>query len=206
MLRCILLSIKDCTKRSFLMSRKSAYMYCRHVPKEIIKPKPDDLGICLCMPCPESQLRLGAIKRTLEENHLITESLKNEEFVEDTKKLQIEVEDCKLKIMTKPLNISNDQKRKGKMFTTGQFSKKNARSSSEREFSKEFIEDVETLVNRASRFKSHYQRIADIKHIIQDPSRKSKLLRWSENVDLYETHQEKSHYYSSISASIKAVA
>ena len=151
-------------------------------------------------------MRLGAIKRTLEENHLITESLKNEEFVEDTKKLQIEVEDCKLKIMTKPLNISNDQKRKGKMFTTGQFSKKTARSSSEREFSKEFIE--ETLVNRASRFKSHYQRIADIKHFIQDPWRKSKLLRinWSENVDLYETHQEKSHYYSSISASIKAVA
>ena len=54
----------------------------------------------------------------------------------------------------------------------------------------------------------NYQSIADIKHFIQDPSRKSKLLciNWSENVDLYETHQEKSHYYSSISASIKAVA
>ena len=51
---------------------------------------------------------------------------------------------------------------------------------------------------------SQYRRIKEIKGIVADPAKKSKLVRidWSENVELFQTRQEKSHYYTTISASI----
>ena len=48
------------------------------------------------------------------------------------------------------------------------------------------------------------QILLEMKEIVADPAKKSKLLRidWSENVELFQTRQEKSHYYTIISASI----
>ena len=60
------------------------------------------------------------------------------------------------------------------------------------------------MLAHADRYRSQYRRLKEIKGIVSDPINESKLIRtdWSENVDLYQTRQEKSVYYTSTSASI----
>ena len=62
------------------------------------------------------------------------------------------------------------------------------------------------FVKHKERFRSQYRRIKEIKGIVSDPANKSKLIRvdWSENVQLFQTRQEKSSYYNSISCSVNA--
>ena len=175
--------------------------FCRNVPKEIIKPKPEDCRAYLCIPCLNPELKLEVIKRTLgDTQNLITESLKDKRFEKDIKDLchQIEKSDTAFQYFEWSKEKTKDVR------ASSYFSKKNACSSSGKEFSKKFREEIESLVNHASRFKSQYQRIAEIKQFVQDSSRKCKLLRidWSDIVDLYQTCQEKSQYYRSIPPSI----
>ena len=40
----------------------------RYVPENIVKPKPEDWGTCLCMTCLNPELKLESIKRQLETN------------------------------------------------------------------------------------------------------------------------------------------
>ena len=175
--------------------------FCSNVPKEIIKPKPEDWGTCLCMPHLNPELKLEAIKRTLGDIHNLTiQSLKDKQLKKDIKDLchQIENSDTAFEYL-------GWSKEKGQdVQASSHFPKKNACSSSGKDFSKKFKEHIESLVNHASRFKSQYQGIAEVKQFVQDPSRKSKLLHidWSENVDLYQTCQEKLLHYTSTSASI----
>ena len=76
--------------------------FCCNVPKEIIKPKPEDWGTCLCMPRLNPELKLEAIKRKLGDIHNLTiESLKDKQFEEDIKDLchQIENSDTAFKYL-----------------------------------------------------------------------------------------------------------
>ena len=135
--------------------------FCCNVPKEIIKPKPEDWGTCLCMPCLNPELNLEAIKRTLGGTHnLTTESLKDKRFEEDIKDLchQIEKSDTASEKLEWYKEEGQDVR------ASSYFSEKNTCSSSGKEFSKKFKEDIESLVNHTSRFKSQYQRIAEVKH------------------------------------------
>ena len=153
------------------------------------------------MPRLNPELKLEAIKRTLGDIHNLTiQSLKDKQLKKDIKDLchQIENSDTAFEYL-------GWSKEKGQdVQASSHFPKKNACSSSGKEFSKKFKEHIESLVNHASRFKSQYQGIAEVKQFVQDPSRKSKLLHidWSENVDLYQTCQEKLLHYTSTSASI----
>ena len=203
-LRYRLLSLKELHLKFLADVEESECSYaqfCRCVPKEIIKPKPEDWGTCLCMTCLNPELKFEAIKRTLGDTHNLNfESLKDPRFKDDIRDLchQIESSDTAFEYLEWSKEKGHDVR------ASSYFSKKNACSSSGKEFSKKFQDDIESLVNHATRFKSQYQRIAEVKQIAQDQSKTSKLLRidWSENVDLYQTRQEKSQYYTSISASI----
>ena len=105
-------------------------------------------------------------------------------------------------------------KASGKRLTTGNgqrkvkketyHSKKNALSSECKEFAEKVKMDFEKLYEHSIRFKSQHRRISELKEHVKQPENQSKLLRidWSENVDLYQTRQEKYQYYTTISAVI----
>ena len=82
--------------------------------------------------------------------------------------------------------------------------KKNALSSECKEFAEKVKLDFEKLYEHSIWSKSQYRRIAELKEHVKQSENQSKLLRidWSENVDLYQTRQEKSQYYTTISAVI----
>ena len=84
--------------------------------------------------------------------------------------------------------------KKGKNHLTSHTSKKTACSSTSVDFSKLFLNDVEKLQAHAKRFRSQYQRITEVKEYVSKPENKCLLYRidWSENIELFQTRQEKS--------------
>ena len=110
--------------------------------------------------------------------------------------------------MVKRLTTWNGQRKakkgKGVKATTYHSKKKNALSSECKEFAEKIKMAFEKLYVHSNRFKSQYRRISELKEHIKQPENLSKLLRidWSENVHLYQTQQEKSQYYTTISAVI----
>ena len=83
-------------------------------------------------------------------------------------------------------------------------SRKTACSESCELFSKIFREEVTAYQTHIHKAKAQYRRIREVKKLALQPESTSKFLRidWSENVELYQTVQEKSQYYYSISASV----
>lgn len=138
--------------------------FCRYIPNNIIKPKSEDWGTCLCKTCLNPELKLICIKRLLPE---VSFDL-NETNIDNADNILIGV--C--------ANI----------------------------FAKKFKSDIVYFVKHKERFRSQYRKIKEIKGIVSDPVNKSKLIRvdWSENVELFQTRQEKSYYYNRVSCSINA--
>ena len=54
----------------------SYFYFTKHMPEYIIKPKPEDWGTCLCMPCLNPELKLEAIKKKSRDNYNIHEICK----------------------------------------------------------------------------------------------------------------------------------
>lgn len=73
-------------------------------------------------------------------------------------------------------------------------------------FSYLFKLDVEKYQEHAKRFTSQYKRIAEVKIIVSDTNNKSKLVGvdWSQSMEYFQTRQEKSSFYHTISASVNA--
>ena len=172
-----------------------------YVPDNIVKPKPEDWGTCFCMTCLNPELKLESIKRQLEANVTI-------DMVKDNTHKQ-EVNDLiqHIKASGKTFDYLEWSKEgeKGKAVkATTYHSKKNALSSECKEFAEKVKLYFEKLYEHSIWSKSQYRRIAELKEHVKQSENQSKLLRidWSENVDLYQTRQEKSQYYTTISAVI----
>ena len=176
--------------------------FARQVPDNIIKPKPEDWGTCLCMLCLNPELKLECIKRYLQNVTLTLDNLTDKDYEEEIKSLYKELKESD--VIFEYLEWSREKVENEK--SVSYFSQKNPRSKTGVEMASEFKNDIEILSNHANRFRSQYRRIGEIKKLVADPLNCSKLLRvdWSENVELFQTRQEKSQFYSSITASVNA--
>ena len=174
--------------------------FTRYVPNYILKPKPEDWGTCLCMVCLNPELKLEAAKRNIPGISLTLDMVKDGGYSKEIEKVCIAIKEC-----TKVFNYLEWSKEKAdNTKTTSYHSKKNALSCSGDKFAKVFLKDMENLYSHAINFKSQYSRIRKLKELVKDPESKAKLMRidWSENVELYQTRQEKSQYYTTLSASV----
>ena len=173
--------------------------FARYVPDCIKKPKPEDWGTCLCMVCLNPELKLEAIKKAIPSTSLTLPMIKDGNH----KSLITDV--CnELKAINKPIKYLEWSKDRGTdVKATTYFSKKNALESTAEEFVKKFLVDTENLESHAKRFKVQYRRIGELKNLIAEtPTAKLIRIDWSENAELYQTRQEKSQYYTSVSVSI----
>ena len=88
-LRYRLMSIKDLHLK-FITDNEvecSYQHFARQVPDNIIKPKPEDWGTCLCMVCLNHELKLGCIKRTIPNVNLTLDNFTNKNYEDDIKTL-----------------------------------------------------------------------------------------------------------------------
>ena len=177
--------------------------FTRYVPKNIIKPKPEDWGTCLCATCLNPELKLECVKRRLSN---ITISMND---LTDNGK-QTDVEDMFEQIKDSNVNYEYLEWRKdvdkGKKGNKVYNPKKRAYSNSSENFLKIFKVDIERLMEHSIIFRSQYRRIREVKIIVTDPNNKGQFFRvdWSENVNLFQTRQEKSEFYNTTSASVNA--
>ena len=178
--------------------------FCKLVPDNIIKPKPQDWGTCLCMVCLNPQLKMEALRQFelslfVETEELITYSDKElKEFVD------------KIKIFTGPIRYlywSKDKKDSEKSVATTYMSSKKVKISSCENFATALYNDIKELSKHTERMISQYRRIKEIKLIVCDEKNKSMCIRvdWSENANLFQTRQEKGSYYHNIYLSVNAV-
>ena len=174
--------------------------FTRYVPDYIVKPKPEDWGTCLCMVCLNPELKLEAARRNIPNISLTLDMVKDGGYSKEIEKACTTIKEC-----TKVFTYLEWSKEKGdNTKTTSYHSKKNALSCSGDKFSKLFLTDMENLYSHALNFKSQYSKIRKLKELVKDSESKAKLIRvdWSENVNLYQTRQEKSQYYTTLSASV----
>ena len=88
-LRYRLMSIKDLHLK-FITDNEiecSYQHFARQVPDNIIKPKPEDWGTCLCMVCLNPELKLECIKRTITNVNLTLDNLTNKDYEDEIKTL-----------------------------------------------------------------------------------------------------------------------
>lgn len=181
--------------------------FSRCVPDNIVKPRPEDWGTCLCIFCLNPELKLESIKRTLGNVSITHNDLINEEKQNDINELYNQVKSSDkqfeyLEWVKEPVKKGKKGKVKGASYN----SKKTALSSSSENFEKLFKHDVQILQEHSNRFRSQYRKIRELKNLVVEPTNKSVFLRidWSENVKLFQTRQEKSEYYCSTSCSVNA--
>ena len=97
------------------------------------------------------------------------------------------------------------EKEEGKnVKTTSYHRTKNACSSKPKEFLKKWKEESESQQIHTIAQISQFKHIKEIREIVSNPENKAKFIwiDWCENVDLYQTRQEKSQYYTSFSTSV----
>ena len=178
--------------------------FCKLVPENIIKPKPQDWGTCLCMVCLNPQLKMEALRHFesslfVETEELITYSDKTlKEFME------------KIKQFSGPIRYlywAKDKKDSEKSVATTYMSSKKVKISSCENFATALYDDIKELSKHTKRIISQYRRIKEIKLIVGDENNKSICIRvdWSENANLFQTRQEKGSYYHNIYVSVNAV-
>ena len=178
--------------------------FTRLIPGNIIKPKPESWGTCLCMPCINTELKVSALRGICpceleklrvkeEQDRIIGELAKCKENIDYLEWKKIKT--------TKAAGRKETKKENEK--TTYQ-STKTACSASSKEFAEIFVRQLEEYFAHIDRAKSQYRRIREIKNQALTPGSDCKLLRldWSENVELFQTLQEKSQYYYSVTASV----
>ena len=68
-LRYMLMSRRDLHQKYLVdMDHSCSYeQFCRYIPDNVIKPKPEDWGTCLCKTCLNPELKLDCIKQLLPE-------------------------------------------------------------------------------------------------------------------------------------------
>ena len=152
------------------------------------------------MTCLNPELKLEALKRTISDVTLTVLNLKDEKYNKEIENI------CnKIKDSGKTFEYIEWVKEKSKTAKkTSYFSEKKSCSSSPIEFAVKFKKDFKELKEHATRYRTQFERISEIKTIVAEPTNNAKLLRidWSENAELYQTRQEKSVYYTQISSSI----
>ena len=65
--------------------------FARLVPQNIIKPKPDDWGTCLCRTCLNAELKLESAKKTMPNVTLTLENLKDKSSENEVKEFCNEI-------------------------------------------------------------------------------------------------------------------
>ena len=72
------------------------------------------------------------------------------------------------------------------------------------EFVKKLRHELSFLKEHTERMIRQFRKIKRLKEVVKDPDSRAKLVRidWSENAELFQTKQEKSLYYNSVSASV----
>ena len=173
--------------------------FTRYTPTNIIKPKPEDWGTCLCMICLNPELKFSALKKTMPELDININNVheKEREFKQALK--LIEETGVDYYYLELQRNKENKNVKQSGIKTT-YFSQKTACSANAKEFAKKLDNDVKKFLEHLVTMRSQYRRIRQVKTDVMDHHSKDMFIRidWSENVDLYQTRQEKSQYYTSI--------
>ena len=167
--------------------------FTRLVPNNIVKPKPESWGTCLCMPCVNTELKVSAVNKIVPcqldklspiELDLICDQLKPVEgMIEYLEWKSTKVEKSKKKVETE--DDDTPIVRKG---ATTYHSTKTACSLPSDHFITTFKDEVQAYHEHIERAKSQYRRIREVKNLAMKPESDAKLLRidWSENVELYQ--------------------
>ena len=183
--------------------------FIRLVPANIVKPKPESWGTCLCMPCVNTELKVSAVNKIVPCKLEKLDDVELELICQQLRPVQERIEFLEWKsnkIEKRKEEVENEDDnallvRKG---TTTYHSTKTACSLESAKFIVAFKDEVKEYHKHIERAKSQYRRIREVKNLVIQPDSDAKLLRidWSENVELYQTIQEKSQYYYSITASV----
>ena len=170
--------------------------FCKLVPSNIIKPKPQDWGTCLCMTCLNPELKIEALKKTASfKNHQLTEqdicNYNEEKFEEFINK----VKDVKGIIKYVVWQKDKDEKTETKSATY--HSRKYVKTEKPKKFAAMLRYELKELKQHIENQKSQFRRIKEVKNKVNDETTKSKAIRidWSENGKIYQTRQEKGAYY-----------
>ena len=75
--------------------------FCSYVPDNVVKPKPQDWGTCLCMPCLNPELKLEALKKfdSLSNDLDVQMLVNNENEMELLKKRLTEADEEKISFL-----------------------------------------------------------------------------------------------------------
>ena len=127
----------------------------------------------------------------------IEEETKNIQYLEWQK---VKVPKKKIKVIDSHTNGSKNALTTGSTYQ----SKKMACSEPSKKFAILFREEVMEYKEHIATAKAQYRRVREVKNLALQPESNVKMLclDWSENVELFQTRQEKSQYYHSVSASV----
>ena len=176
--------------------------FTRLIPTNVVKPKAEDWGTCMCMPCMNPEHKLERLKKVMADIQLTISNFMSktkEDLKEVFAKIKKSEEEFQYLEWIKAKDIGTNITK-----SAAYHSKKIACVSKPKEFATKLCNELSFLKGHTERMISQYRRIKEIKRIVQDPEQHAKLLRidWSENVELFQTQQEKSQYYTSVSASV----
>ena len=191
----------DCSYRNF----------CRYVPEQIKKSKPQDWGTSLCKICLNPELKVEGLKSSnvgcstdVSVESLI--SLNNEERKGFTKKMskkklvtykewQTEKgSTTKVSKTTKDATIQSKTYRSVKVVVTEDC----------KTFIQKLFKEIDEINAHNIRKISQFRRIKEIRRIVDDQQNKAMAVRmdWSENATLFQCRMEKGAYYHDIHISV----
>ena len=184
--------------------------FCRYIPENVVKPKAQDWGTCLCVTCLNPELKMEALSRLKDKPAGLSTNLQEILKFEEKELKDFSQNIKQIKGLIKYM-VWTKKKADGKEFTDTKsytyHSRKEIRFTSASNFATTFLQEIKELKEHTNRQISQFRRIKEVKNFVQNPENQSACLRidWSENATLFQTRQEKGAYYHDIQISIHTI-
>ena len=182
--------------------------FCKNIPKNIIKPKPEDWGTCLCKPCINTELKLEAARKIYAEFKCDIENIETRECVKNL--INGLKEKCKSgNLLNNRIeflewtNESEDSENKDGTLKKSHYSRRKIISCTVKKYLALLETDLNIYTDHISTAIAQYRRIKQVKLDIKTNATKVMIrLDWSENLTLFQPRQEKGAYYTDIQISL----
>ena len=148
--------------------------FTRLVAHNVIKPKPEDWGTCLCLTCLNPELKISSLRKVMPDVD-ITITYATEKSDTELKLIYDKIKASQLMYDYLEWTRSKDDMN-AKVKTTTYHALKKACTSNSEEFSIKLKQEIDILKEHTNRMLAQYRRVKQVRQLAQDPAQKAKTI------------------------------